>query len=259
MITFASIEQQYPENLRPFKRAILREYLQYKILEIIFASAHAAKLSFLGGTALRILWGNMRFSEDLDFDNFGMGEGEFSALAEAVRVGLEAEGLHAEMTLAGKDAYRCNIRFPDVLQGAGLSPHADEKILIQIDSLAHGFSYRPEGKLLNKFDVFTEIFATPINIILSQKFYAAINRRRAKGRDFFDIVFLLSLTRPNYAYVREKIGVSDAEALRAKILDVTADFDFMALARDVRPFLFKADDARRVEKFREYMTQVDLR
>lgn len=49
MLTLAQIVQQYPENLRPFKRGILREYLQYKILEIIFASQYARKLVFLGG------------------------------------------------------------------------------------------------------------------------------------------------------------------------------------------------------------------
>lgn len=54
MLTLQQIEQQYPEALRPFKRGLLREYLQYKILEIIFASEYAAKLSFLGGTARRI-------------------------------------------------------------------------------------------------------------------------------------------------------------------------------------------------------------
>ena len=72
MLTLEQIEQQYPENLRGFKRSLLREYLQYKILEIIFASEYATKLVFIGGTALRIVHDNSRFSEDVDFDNFGL-------------------------------------------------------------------------------------------------------------------------------------------------------------------------------------------
>jgi predicted nucleotidyltransferase component of viral defense system len=64
MLTLSQIEQQYEEQLRPFKRALLREYLQCKILEIIAASEYATKLSFLGGTALRIIYNNTRFSED---------------------------------------------------------------------------------------------------------------------------------------------------------------------------------------------------
>ena len=72
MLLIDEIEKAYPEKLRPFKRFILREYLQYKILSYIYASQYGAKLSFIGGTALRILYDNQRFSEDLDFDNLGL-------------------------------------------------------------------------------------------------------------------------------------------------------------------------------------------
>ena len=152
MLTLQQIEEQYPESLRPFKRSLIREYLQYKILELIFASEHAAKLSFLGGTALRIVYGNTRFSEDLDFDNFGLEENEFEGLAQKVRGGLEAQGLKVEVDTVSKGAYRCRIRLPDILFVNELSPHQEEKILIQIDSLAHDFAYQPDKKILNKFD-----------------------------------------------------------------------------------------------------------
>ena len=57
MLDFEQIREQYPANLRRFERAILREYLQYKVLQAIFDSHHASKLAFLGGTALRIVHG----------------------------------------------------------------------------------------------------------------------------------------------------------------------------------------------------------
>lgn len=72
MLNLEEILQAYPESLRTFKRFLLREYLQYKILEIVFgASKYANQLCFLGGTCLRIVHNTSRFSEDLDFDNFG--------------------------------------------------------------------------------------------------------------------------------------------------------------------------------------------
>lgn len=46
MLNLKEIENQYPESLRPFKRFILREYLQYKILEIVFNGPFASKLYF---------------------------------------------------------------------------------------------------------------------------------------------------------------------------------------------------------------------
>jgi len=258
MLTLEQIEQQYPESLRPFKKNILREYLQYKILEIIFNSEYASKLSFLGGTALRIVYGNTRFSEDLDFDNFGLKDEEFDDLAEKVRLGLEAQGMKVEVDTVGQGAYRCRVKLPGILFANELSEHEGEKILIQIDSLAHDFSYQPDKKIINKFDVFSEIFVTPPDILLSQKFYAAINRKRAKGRDFFDIVFLLSLTMPNYPYLKLKIGAGNAAELRRKLLEALADFDFKELGRDVQSFLFTPSDAKKVEMFREYISQVQL-
>jgi predicted nucleotidyltransferase component of viral defense system len=259
MLTLQQIEQQYPENLRPFKRHLLREYLQYKILEIIFASQYADKLSFLGGTALRIIYENARFSEDLDFDNFSLNDNEFEDVAQKVRAGLEAQGLKVVVDTAGQQAYRCRVRLPDLLFVNELSPHQEENILIQIDSAAHDFPYRADRKILNKFDVFSGIFVTPADILLSQKFWAALNRKRAKGRDFFDIVFLLSFAKPNYRYLQLKIGVADEGSLRKKLLETIAGFDFKELARDVQPFLFSPADARKVELFPEYIAQVPLK
>lgn len=258
MLSLQQIQQQYPEFLRSFGRNLIREYLQYKILEILFNSEYALRLSFLGGTALRIVHGNTRFSEDIDFDNFGLRAEEFDALAEKVRTGLELEGLKTEVDTVKKGAYRCRVRLPELLFSNQLSAYPEEKILIQIDTAAHHFDYRPDKKILNKFDVFSEIFVTPPDLLLSQKIYAALNRKRAKGRDFYDIVFLLSFAKPNYDYLQLKIGVGNADALRKKLLEAASGLDFKELGRDVQPFLFKPEDARRVELFGEVVGQVPL-
>lgn len=258
MLTQTEIEQQYPVNLRLFKRGLLREYLQYKILEIIFAGAYARKLSFLGGTALRIIYGNTRFSEDLDFDNFDLSAVEFDGLAQMVRVGLEALGLKVQIDTVDKGAYRCRVRLPDILFMNELSPHQEEKILIQIDSEAQGFEYQPDKKILNKFDVFSQIFVTPSDILLSQKINAALNRRRAKGRDFYDIVFLFTLTKPNYAYLKLKLGVPDAQTLRKTVLEGIKGLDFKELGQEVIPFLFNPEDIRKIALFPEFIAQASL-
>lgn len=72
MLDLEQIKDQYPAALQGYERAILREYLQYKILQAVFESKHASQISFMGGTALRILHGNNRFSEDIDLDNLGL-------------------------------------------------------------------------------------------------------------------------------------------------------------------------------------------
>jgi len=258
MLTLKQIEQQYPESLRPFKRGMLREYLQYKILEIIFSTEYAKKLSFLGGTALRIIYGNTRFSEDLDFDNFDLNDMEFTGLSQKIRAGLEAEGLKVEVDIVGKNTYRCRVRLPEILFINELSPYQEEKILIQIDSQAQGFEYAPDNKILSKFDVFSGVFVTPLDILLSQKIFAALNRKRAKGRDFYDIVFLCALTKPNYAYLKLKLGITDATTLRKKILEEVKGFDFKELGLEVQSFLFNPDDIRKIDLFTEFIAQAPL-
>jgi hypothetical protein len=138
-----------------------------------------------------------------------------------------------------------------------LSPHQQEKILIQLDKVAQGYTYTPEVKILNKFDVFTEIRATPLNVLLSQKIYTAVNRKRPKGRDFYDITFLLSETRPDYGFINQKLGIASPEGLREELLLKIEDFDFDALAGDVAPFLTTKEQVKRMVKFRELWKQVD--
>ena len=139
-----------------------------------------------------------------------------------------------------------------------MSDMQEEKILIQIDTVPQVFDYKRDTKILNKFDVFTQIFTTPIDILLSQKIYAALNRKRAKGRDFFDIVFLIPQTKPNYAYLEAKLGLKNAQELKKALFEQTADLDFNNLAQDIEPFLINSDDSKKVKLFREYVGSVEF-
>ncbi len=258
MLDFQQIKDQYPEHMQGFERAILREYLQYKVLQAIFDSKHASKLAFLGGTALRIVYGNNRFSGDIDLDNFGLSWSDFEDVIQKVKRFLELEGFEIEVRNITKGAYRCYLRFPGLLYEQGLSPYQQEKILIQVDTTAQEYKYEPEIILLNKFDVFTEIRVTPLDVLLSQKIYTAVNRNRPKGRDFYDITYLSSRTKPDYGFLNQKLGVNTAEDLRGEITRKIEKFDFEKLSDDVAPFLMNLDYIKRVEKFRNFWKQVDL-
>jgi predicted nucleotidyltransferase component of viral defense system len=258
MLDFQQIKDQYPENMQRFERAILREYLQYKILQAVFDSNHASKLVFLGGTALRIVYRNNRFSEDIDLDNFGLSWTEFEEVIQKVKRFMVLEGFEVEIRNVAKGAYRCYLKFPALLYEQSLSPFQEEKILIQLDTTAQGYPYEPETILINKFDVFAEIRVTPLNILLSQKIYTAVNRKRPKGRDFYDITYLSSKTKPDMGFLNQKLGVETAESLRKEISARIKEYDFENLSDDVSPFLINLEDIKRVEKFREFWNQVEL-
>ena len=259
MLSLEQIKQYYPENLAGFERFMIREYLQFKILEILFESNYANKFAFIGGTALRIVHGNNRFSEDLDFDNFKITEEDFSKVAEVIKYGLQLEGYKVEIRIASKAAYHCYIRFPKLLFDNKLSGHAEEKIFIRLDTEAQHFDFIPERIVLNRFDVFTEIIVTPIDILLAQKFLTILERKQSKGRDFFDVVFMLGKgIFPNYDFLTQKASIENGDQLREKILNKTSTMDMNKIAEDVKPFLIDQKDMKKMIMFRDYFGQAEL-
>ena len=255
MISINEIKKYYPAGVVGFDRGILREYLQYKILDIIFRQKISSKLAFLGGTAIKICYGSARFSEDLDFDNFGLTPEEFIELSATIKTELELEGYIIEIRNVFKGAFHCYIKIPRILQANDLAVDVEEKILIQIDTVPHDFTYEPQNYLLQKFDVFRNIKITPVDIILSMKVAAIFGRKRMKGRDFYDLVYLLGLGDFNYEYLSFKLGIKNKEHLKNKLLESIVDLDMSIMAKDVLPFLLKKDDQERVLSFREYIAQ----
>lgn len=259
MLALSEILKQYPAGLQSFGRFIIREYLQYKILQIIFNSKYANQLSFLGGTCLRIVHGNSRFSEDLDFDNFSLSIKKFDEISNLIVKELGKEGYETEMRTIHKGAYHCYIKFPELLYSQGISKYKEEKILIQLDTEPQHFAFESEKIILNKFDVFTQINTTPLDILLAQKFYAIINRKRNKGRDFFDVVFILSkIKKPNYDYLNLKVNIKTPEQLRERLLKKCSVINMNEMANDVAPFLFNQNEISRVKFFIDYIKQEKL-
>lgn len=254
MISLNEIKAHYP-NTSGQEKNVLKEYLQYKILEIIFSQKISSKLSFLGGTAIKICYGSSRFSEDLDFDNFGLSEEEFNDLAEKVKKELSLLGYKIEIKNVFKGAFRCYIRIPKILFDNDLSPLEEEKIVIQLDTVSHNFKYEPEKILLQKFDVYTNISVTPKDILLSQKAETILNRKRAKGRDFYDFSYLMGIADFNWEYLSYKLGVKNKSDLKKKLLSRLEDINLENLTKDVEPFLLKAKDKERILTFGEYIEQ----
>lgn len=259
MLDLIEIKRFYPEQLHRFDRFILKEYLQYKILEIVFSSPYASKLAFIGGTCLRIVHENQRFSEDLDFDNFNLSAEEFAELGRNIQHEMELQGYKVEIKNVIKGAFHCHVRFPGLLMQSGLSGYQEEKIIIQLDTEAQGYDFIPEPYFLNKFDVFTTINVAPLPLLLAQKFHAVLNRKRNKGRDFYDIVFLLSLNvHLDYNFLVFKQGIANENQLKEAILSHCHKINMTQMAEDVAPFLFNSSDTKKVAFFEHFLLQQKL-
>jgi len=110
MITVETLEKLARHHRISLFPNIVREYFQHVFLEQLYRLDEAERMLFKGGTALRVIYGSPRFSEDLDFSLFGVSpahiksfvEGLFvRALAEAERAALEASAAELRRETAG--------------------------------------------------------------------------------------------------------------------------------------------------------------
>lgn len=257
MLSFDEIKKHYSDRELLLPQLVLKEYLQHRILEIIFSSQYGDDLVFMGETAIRLVYGNDRFSEDLDLDNQTMTEDDFAAMTVHIQKKLEQEGLLVEFRNTYKDVYHCYIKFPRILFDNKLSPLKDEKIMIRLDSFTTDMDYAVKSHVISKADIFSEIRVYGEDLLLSQKIDALFNRKRSKGRDLYDVVYLFSLTEPNYTYLNEKIGVSNKIDLIEKMKKLFSENELQLLARDVKPFLIDSHKIKQVEKFNMWLESMN--
>jgi len=255
MLTFEQIKKYYSaELLMRSPKAVLVEYLQYELLDSIFQQTGSEYLSFIGGTAIRIVYNSSRFSEDLDFDNFGLAFEDFEILLKRAVANMEDKGFDLEFRLVEKGAYHCFIKFPQILSENGLPQQPGEKILVRVDAVRKEKLFESKQHILDSFAVYRRILVNAPDIILSQKIIAILERKRAKGRDFYDVSFLLGLGDPNFEYIEKRKGIKRNDLLSA-LLKRIDELNMPLLVKDVLPFLQKPSDQERILSFREYVEQ----
>ena len=238
MLNLNQIEEYFEKNLtRINPKGVIIEYLQYEVLDSLFKQRGSENLSFIGGTAIRIIHNSQRFSEDLDFDNFGLNYNEFKEIMARALKELELKGFSVEERFLSKDKnYHCYIKFKDILQSFDIAKDKKEKIFLSID-------VEKKEKIGQS------------EVLLSQKLLAILFRKREKGRDFYDTSFLSAKTKPDYEYI-EKITGLDKQEFIDKIKTKCAKLNFKHLANDVEPFLFDVQKKDRVLDFKEELDNI---
>lgn len=172
----------------------MREYLQARILETLQAKGAWAELAFMGGTALRFLYGTPRFSEDLDFSlEGGSGELDFPGLVEGVRRQFEREGYRVEAKVSGRGAVKkAFIRFRGLEHEMGLSGHEAKTFSVRVEVDTNP----PAGAVLDVTIVrrYATLRLTHHDraSLLAGKVAALLSREWLKGRDVYDLVWYLS-------------------------------------------------------------------
>jgi len=255
VLTIEQIKGHFQEQvIKRNPRGVLIEYLQYELLDSLFKYKESTSLSFIGGTAIRMLQQSPRFSEDLDFDNFGLTFNQFEESLRKTCKDMEVKGFLIEYRTIERGAYHCYIRFPEILHKSGISPHAEEKIVIRVDAEPKEKSYQPQIYLLNKFALYRQIPIAPPSVLLSQKMMTVLQRKREKGRDLFDVSILMGVARPDFDYITKSLNLGRKEFIEQFSRRIE-ELDLKYLAGDVEPFLFSPEQKERVLTFQEYWKQ----
>lgn len=235
-----------------FDRYMLKEYLQLLILDHLATTPYINKVSFIGGTNLRLIQGIDRFSEDLDFDCKDLSEQEFMAMTDSVVQYLRQNNLDVETRDKPNPrltAFRRNLYFPQMLFNLGLTGHKEERLLMKIKVQNQGVEYQPVVANINKMGFFFCVQVPPLDVLCAMKFAAILSRH--KGRDFYDTIFLLSKTKPNLPFLKVRTGITSVDELKAAIAERLKEVDLYQKRRDFMHLLFNESNADRILKFPE--------
>ena len=240
-----------------FDRYMLKEYLQLLILDHLATTPYINKVSFIGGTNLRLIQGIDRFSEDLDFDCKDLSEDEFMAMTDSVVLYLRQNNVEVETRDKPNPhltAYRRNLYFPQMLFDLGLTGHRDERLLLKIEAQDQGVQYLPVVANINRMGFFFGIQVPPVDVLCAMKFAAILARQ--KGRDFYDTIFLLSKTKPNMDFLLARTGITSIEELKATIAEQLQEIDLNHKRRDFMHLLFNESNADRILQFPQVVASI---
>jgi predicted nucleotidyltransferase component of viral defense system len=260
MIRIEQIKKYFPVQIREnsiFDKRILKEYLQLMIMDYLSSTPYIRKTAFIGGTNLRLLKGIDRFSEDLDFDCKELLKEEFIEMTNGIIQFLERSGFRVETR--DKDnskltAFRRSIYFPELLFDSGLSGHKEERFLIKVESQDQGIEYKPVIANIKGCGFFFPFPVPSDGVLCSMKIAAML--ARSKGRDFYDLMFLLSQTKPDYDFLQKRCGISNLQELKKAVNKLLETVDLNKKQKDFEHLLFNKANSAKILRFSDFVNSL---
>jgi predicted nucleotidyltransferase component of viral defense system len=262
MVDLNLIKNYFPEQIRNnalLGKSIMKEYIQLLILDYLSTTQYVRKLTFIGGTCLRLVKGIDRFSEDLDFDSKGINKEELLQMSNDVIQFLKRNGYKVESKDKNNPkltAFRRNIYFPDFLFDIGLSRYRDERFLIKIEAQGQEVNYTREIKNIKGCGFYFAFPVPPDTVLCAMKATALLER--GKGRDFYDLMFLLGQTKPDYDFLEKRIGIKNASELKAEITKRIKITVLKTKNKDFEHLLFNKENNKRILRFEEFLEDAIL-
>lgn len=203
-----------------------RDYLQHLLLWLLYSRSQ--ELTFKGGTALRMVYGGNRYSEDLDFN----GPEEVAVLQSLwgkTVPGLEDFGIVAELRneWTSDVGFSFDVSFQGPLYDG--RPRSKGKVRVDINRRAEEVAVRRELVASEYDDVrpFVVTVLTPEHL-MAEKMRALLVR--SKARDLYDVYLLLNQgVKPVDSLIQRKLSLYEmtwsSEALADAMERVRSDWD----------------------------------
>ncbi|MCL5408802.1 MAG: nucleotidyl transferase AbiEii/AbiGii toxin family protein [Candidatus Omnitrophica bacterium] len=201
------IIKQHPDIL--IKRSIVREYLQARILQSMQDSKAFLNMAFVGGTVMRFLYSMPRYSEDLDFSLLPSKKINFDKIVSNIKRDFEAEDYNITIKVQDKKpVINAFINFSGLLYELNLSPHKNEVISVKIEIDTNPPQGASTSATLIRRYVLINILHYDKASLFAGKLHAILNRKYTKGRDIFDLVWMLadpSWPTPNFILLNKAL------------------------------------------------------
>ncbi len=258
MMELENIKNFYPPYIaenKSLQRYMLKEYILILILDYLTTTPFIRKITFIGGTNLRLTKGIDRFSEDLDFDCKDLSEADFIQMTNGIALFLKRYGFHIEVRDKFNEklkAFRRSIYFPEFLFELGLSGYRKERFLIKIETEDQKIDYEKTMATV-KGCGFYFLFPAPADAVLcAMKITALLSRQ--KGRDFYDVMFLLQQTQPDFKFLTESTGIQNRRQLKTELLKLSQTVDLTQKAKDFEHLVFHPDNVNKILRFKEFIS-----
>lgn len=236
------------------QRAVVREYLQMRVLQSLQSAGAMIPLAFHGGTALRILYQMPRYSEDLDFALARQVEQyDFRKYLRTIQRDLTAETYQIEIKLSERNiVHSAFIRFRGLFHRLGLSPHETEVLAVKLEIDTNPPAHAGLDTTLVQHHVAVNFQHHNRASLLAGKLHAILQREYVKGRDWYDLYWYLRQTEwpaPNLEMLNNALGQTGwekgtvtAENWRENVLSRLAQLEWQRVVEDVQRFLMNQEE-----------------
>jgi predicted nucleotidyltransferase component of viral defense system len=110
--------------------------------------------------------------------------------------------------------------------------------------------YKPEITNIKGCGFFFPMPIPPIAILCAMKVAAMLSRQ--KGRDFYDAMFLLMQTLPDFKFLSKRCGISSLDELKREAEKLFKTVDLKNKMRDFEHLLFNKNNSIRILRAPEF-------